>query len=52
VVPAGLAPVFDAVPLLGNLFISRFLIAGVIVWLMVYVIMPRYARAVSEWLYR
>jgi antibiotic biosynthesis monooxygenase (ABM) superfamily enzyme len=51
-VPAGLAPVINAVLLLGNLFISRFLVAGVIVWLMVYVIMPRYARAVSEWLYR
>jgi antibiotic biosynthesis monooxygenase (ABM) superfamily enzyme len=39
-------------PLLDNLFISRFLVAGIIVWLMVYVIMPRYTRAVSDWLYR
>lgn len=52
VVPAGLAPFFDALPLLGSLFISRLLIAGVIVWLMVYVIMPRYSRAVADWLYR
>ena len=51
-VPAGLAPLIDAVPLLGNLFISRFLVAGIIVWLMVYVIMPRYARALADWLYR
>ena len=42
----------DAVPLLGNLFISRFLVAGIIVWLMVYVIMPRYTRALADWLYR
>ncbi len=51
-VPAGLAPLVEAVPVLGNLFISRFLVAGIIVWLMVYVIMPRYSRAVAEWLYR
>ncbi|MBX3666624.1 MAG: antibiotic biosynthesis monooxygenase [Burkholderiales bacterium] len=51
-VPAGLAPLFEAVPLLDNLFISRLLVAGVIVWLMVYVVMPRYTRAVAAWLYR
>lgn len=51
-VPAGLSPLVEAVPVLGNLFISRFLVAGLIVWLMVYVIMPRYARAVAGWLYR
>ena len=34
-VPAGLSPAIEAMPLLGNLFISRFLIAGIIVWLMV-----------------
>lgn len=39
-------------PVLGNLFISRFLVAGIIVWLMVYAIMPRYSRLVSDWLYR
>jgi antibiotic biosynthesis monooxygenase (ABM) superfamily enzyme len=32
--------------------ISRVLVAGIIVWLMVYVIMPRYTRAVADWLYR
>lgn len=51
-VPAGMAPLFEAVPLLGNLFISRFLVAGVIVWLMVYLVMPRYTRALTGWLYR
>jgi len=51
-VPAGLAPAIEAWPLLGNLLISRFLVAGVIVWLMVYVIMPRLTRAVADWLYR
>ncbi len=39
-------------PVLGNLLISRFLVAGIIVWLMVYVIMPLYTRAVADWLYR
>lgn len=33
-------------------FIIHFLVAGIIVWLMVYVIMPRYARTVADWLYR
>ena len=28
------------------------LVAGIIVWLMVYVIMPRYTRALADWLYR
>lgn len=51
-VPAGLVPLFEAVPLLDNLFISRFLVAGIIVWLMVYIVMPRYTRAVAGWLYR
>jgi antibiotic biosynthesis monooxygenase (ABM) superfamily enzyme len=52
VIPAGLSPAIEVMPLLGNLFISRFLVAGIIVWLMVYVIMPRYTRAVADWLYR
>ena len=51
-VPAGLSPAIEAMPLLGNLFISRFLVAAIIVWLMVYAIMPRYTRLVSDWLYR
>ena len=51
-IPAGLSPAIEAIPLLGNLFISRFLVAGIIVWLMVYVIMPRYTRVVADWLYR
>lgn len=29
-------------------FIIHFLVAGIIVWLLVYVIMPRYARAVTR----
>ena len=50
--PAASFAVKGSIPLLGNLFISRFLVAGIIVWLMIYVIMPRYTRAVADWLYR
>lgn len=52
VIPAGGSPAIEAMPPPGNLFISRFLIACIIVWLLVYVIMPRYTRAVADWLYR
>lgn len=51
-VPATLIPLFEAVPLLENLFLSRLLVAAIIVWLMVYIVMPRYTRAVAGWLYR
>lgn len=52
VVPWLLAPVFDVVPLLGMPGFRHALLAAVIVALMVYVIMPRYTRAISRWLYR
>jgi antibiotic biosynthesis monooxygenase (ABM) superfamily enzyme len=51
-VPAVLSPLFSAFPALDHILLSRLLIAAIIVWLMVYVVMPRYTRAVADWLYR
>ncbi|MEC4718345.1 antibiotic biosynthesis monooxygenase [Noviherbaspirillum sp. CPCC 100848] len=52
VLPWVLHPVFDYVPLLGRPIINNFILAVVIVYLMVYVIMPRYTRLVSRWLFQ
>ncbi|OWW18246.1 antibiotic biosynthesis monooxygenase [Noviherbaspirillum denitrificans] len=51
VVPWVFKPVFAYVPLLGRPIISNFILAVVIVYLMVYVIMPRYTRLVAKWLF-
>ncbi len=51
-VPAVLSPLFSAFPALDHILLSRLLIAAIIAWLMVYVVMPRYTRAVANWIYR
>jgi len=51
IVPILLRPVFVAIPLLDSLLPSRALIAALVVVLMVYVIMPRYTKLVSRWLF-
>lgn len=51
VVPWVVKPLFDYAPLLGRPIISNFILAVVIVYLMVYVIMPRYTRLVAKWLF-
>ncbi|MGA9665457.1 MAG: antibiotic biosynthesis monooxygenase [Gallionella sp.] len=51
-VPMIFHPLFVAVPLLGHWGISHGIIASAVVALVVFVIMPRYVRAVSGWLYR
>jgi antibiotic biosynthesis monooxygenase (ABM) superfamily enzyme len=50
-VPALLAPVFSALPALDRLVVRAFIGSVVIVWLMTYVIMPRYTRLVAGWLF-
>lgn len=50
-VPPLFAPLFTALPLLGQWGISHGLIAATIVGLVVFVIMPRYVRAVAHWLF-
>ncbi len=34
-----------------NFFLNTFLITGIVVWAMVYVVMPRYTRLVQRWLF-
>jgi uncharacterized protein len=51
-VPWLLTPLFRAAPVLGMTGISHFLVAGTIVTLMTYVIVPRYTRLIEAWLYR
>ena len=51
-VPWLLTPLFRAAPVLGMPGITHFLVAGIIVALMTYVIMPRYTRLMAAWLYR
>ncbi len=51
VIPLLLEPVFAAVPWLGATGLRQGVVASVIVALVVFVIMPRYVRAISGWLY-
>lgn len=52
IVPWLLHPVFERVPLLALSGVRHLTIAAIIVGLMVYVVMPRYTRLVSRWLFR
>ena len=51
-VPAMLRRLFDLVLPGSNYFTEHFIASAAIVALMVYVIMPRYTRLMSRWLYR
>ena len=51
IVPWLFSPLFAHVPFLATIGVRQILIDAVIVAGMVYVIMPRYTRAVSKWLY-
>jgi|APMI01.1.fsa_nt_gi uncharacterized protein len=50
-IPPLFKPLFAALPVLGGWGISHGIIAATIVALVVFVIMPRYVRAVSRWLF-
>ncbi len=50
-VPLLMAPLYDRIPLLGQSILGDFVVVSLIVFLMVYVIMPRYTRLVSRWLF-
>lgn len=50
VVPPALQPLFKAVPVFAAGWSSNLLISAIIVYLMVYVVMPRYTRLVARWL--
>jgi len=47
-----LTPLFRAAPVLGMPGVTHFVVAGIVVALMTYVIMPRYTRLMAAWLYR
>jgi hypothetical protein len=51
-VPLLFKPLFNVVPLLGYWGIRQGIIAAFIVALVVFLIMPRYVRAVSSWLFK
>jgi len=52
IVPWVLRPLTGAVPALQNVLVDHLIVAALIVWLMTYVVMPRYTRLVANWLYR
>lgn len=52
IVPALLAPLLGVLQGLPGMLFGKLLVASGIVGLMVYVIMPRYSRMLSAWLYR
>jgi antibiotic biosynthesis monooxygenase (ABM) superfamily enzyme len=52
IVPLCLTPLFKLVPVLGMPIISNFIVAMIIVFLMTYVIMPRYTKLIAGWLFR
>jgi antibiotic biosynthesis monooxygenase (ABM) superfamily enzyme len=51
VVPWLLTPLFRLVPTLALPVVSNFLVAVIIVFLMIYLIMPRYTKLISRWLF-
>jgi antibiotic biosynthesis monooxygenase (ABM) superfamily enzyme len=52
VLPWMLAPLVERVPALQHQALGKLLVAALIVWLMTYVVMPRYTRLVHKWLFR
>lgn len=52
IVPWALQPLFHLLPGAPWALLHKFIVACVIVFLMVYVIMPRYTRRVAGWLFR
>ena len=52
IIPWLLQPLFGWIPLLGLFGIRHLATAAVIVGIVVYIVMPRYTRLVSRWLFR
>jgi uncharacterized protein len=52
IVPIVLTPVLDRIPYLSSFYLRQLLADAAIVALLIYVIMPRYVRLLSGWLYR
>lgn len=52
VIPLLLRPLFKAVPILGHFGIMQLLVAMCVVFMVVFVVMPPYTRAIAKWLSR
>jgi hypothetical protein len=52
IVPWALSPLLGGWQGVPAMLLGKLLVATVIVYLMVYLIMPRYTRLVAKWLYR
>lgn len=52
VVPAAYKPLFQAVPALATPGLSHLLVAATIVAIVTWIVMPRYVKLVSSWLFR
>lgn len=51
IVPELLSPLFEAVPILKNPFISKFIVAVIVVGTMTYLFMPRATNWLHDWLF-
>jgi len=51
IVPAVIEPLFRAIPWLGLPGLREAIVSAIVVALVVFLIMPRYVRAISPWLY-
>jgi uncharacterized protein len=51
IVPLGVVPVLRMIGIGANRFIDGLAVSGVIVFLMVYVVMPHYTRLIKKWLF-
>ena len=49
--PLVLVPLLHNLGLPPNHYLDAFFVTGAVVWLMVYVVMPRYTKLVSRWLF-
>lgn len=52
VIPLLFQPLFDLAPVKIYAYVRQFFVDAAIVALIIYVIMPRYTRAIAKWLYR
>jgi antibiotic biosynthesis monooxygenase (ABM) superfamily enzyme len=51
-IPLLVLPLLRSLPLPTNRLIDSFFISGIIVFLMVYLVMPNYTKLIKKWLYR
>jgi len=50
-VPLFVLPVLKALNVPGNKFVNAFFVSGTVVFIMVYLLMPRYTKLIKKWLY-